>query len=112
MDTCIFDSKLTQYKDPFGALPSGQPVVFHIDLPKCYAPERVALVIHEDNMPDEHVDMELLRFTADENVYQCSFEPQHPRLYFYNFCFWENGDCQENSCKENYNQENHHPKDC
>lgn len=93
MDTCIFDSKLTQYKDPFGALPSGQPVVFHVYLPKRFAAERVALIIHADNMPDEQVDMELIRFTADENVYQCSFEPQQPRLYFYNFCFWENDEC-------------------
>ena len=93
METCIFDSKLTQYKDPFGALPSGDPVTFHVYMPKRLAPEKVSLVIHADDMPDREFIMELTHLTADENVYQCVFEPQAPKLYFYNFCFWEKGHC-------------------
>ena len=92
MDTCIFDSKLTQYKDPFGALPSGQSVTFHVYLPKRIAAERVDLVIHTDDSPDVDVPMELVRFTADENVYQCVFCPARPKLYFYNFRFVDNGE--------------------
>ena len=91
MDTCIFDSKLTQFKDPFGALPSGQSVTFHVYLPKRIAAERVDLVIHTDDSPDVDIPMELVRFTADENVYQCVFCPARPKLYFYNFRFVDNG---------------------
>ena len=57
METCIFDSKLTQYKDPFGALPSGDPVTFHVYMPKRLAPEKVSLVIHADDMPDREFIM-------------------------------------------------------
>ena len=89
MDTCIFDSKMIQYKDPFGAVPSGHPVVFHVYLPKSIAPDEVSLVIHADYMPDQRVPMEMVRFTADENIYRCTFEPKEPKLYFYNFAYAE-----------------------
>jgi len=92
VDTCIFDSKLTLYKEPFGAIPTEQPVVFHVYLPKRYAAEKVALIIHADDMPDVEVRMEMVEITPDDNIYRCEFKAEKPKLYFYNFRFWENGE--------------------
>ncbi len=91
MDTCIFDSKLTKFKDPFGAVKAGQTVVFHVNLPKRIAAEQMTLLIHCDLQPDQQIPMELQDMDVDKNVYSCSFETTEPELYFYDFCYWEDG---------------------
>ena len=93
MDTCIYDSKLPEYKEPFGAVPSGQKVKFHVYLPKTVAPVKVSLVLHVDNMPDEEYEMELVHFTGNENIYGVDFLPERPKLYFYSFCYWDEWGC-------------------
>lgn len=91
MDTCIFDSKLTEYKSPFGAVPSKHPVTFHIKLPKDIASEFVCLVLHSDNEADCEISMELVEYTANENIYSTVFLPEEPKLYFYSFSFLAEG---------------------
>lgn len=91
MDTCIFDSKLTEYKSPFGAVPSNSPVTFRIKLPKNIAPEFVCLVLHADGEEDKEIPMELVEYTANENIYTTVIVPTEPKLYFYSFSFLAEG---------------------
>ncbi len=93
MNTCMFDSKLLEYKKPFGAVPSGSFVTLRIYLPKNIAPERVSMILRADDRCDKEYPMELLEYTANENIYEVQFLPIEPKLYFYSFLYCTQGNC-------------------
>ncbi len=87
MEACLFDSTLLEYKAPFGAVKTGEEVVFHLHLAKCATLLAPRLVIYKADHYDEphYVPMALERVKMDYNVFSCSFVQETPALLFY--CF-------------------------
>ena len=52
MDFCIYDSRLTDFKEPFGAVPAGTAVRFCMHLPKALCPRLVEFVLCSDGEAD------------------------------------------------------------
>ena len=75
------------YKAPFGAVKTGEEVVFHLHLAKCATLLAPRLVIYKADHYDEphYVPMALERVKMDYNVFSCSFVQETPALLFY--CF-------------------------
>lgn len=91
MEGCIYNSRLPQYKEPFGAVAAGETVTFRLHLPKSYAPNGVFLLLFGDDLPEQPLPMSLEEVCSEENIYRCDFCPPEPRLYFYHFRFWQQG---------------------
>ena len=45
MDFCIYDSRMTCFKEPFGAVTAGTPVRFSIHLPKDFAVRQAQMAL-------------------------------------------------------------------
>ena len=94
MDFCIYDSRLTDFKEPFGAVPAGTAVRFCVHLPKELCPRLVEFVLCSDGEADRFFAMELDGCTLRYNCYRFTFTPPRPKLYFYYFqVTGENGVC-------------------
>ena len=94
MDFCIYDSRLTDFKEPFGAVPAGTAVRFCVHLPKELCPRLVEFVLCSDGEADRFFAMELDGCTLRYNCYRFTFTPPRPKLYFYYFQVTvENGVC-------------------
>lgn len=94
MDFCIYDSRLTDFKEPFGAVPAGTAVRFCVHLPKELCPRSVEFVLCSDGEADRFFAMELDGCTLRYNCYRFTFTPPRPKLYFYYFQVTvENGVC-------------------
>ena len=94
MDFCIYDSRLTDFKEPFGAVPAGTAVRFCVHLPKELCPRLVEFVLCSDGEADRFFAMELDGCTLRYNSYRFTFTPPRPKLYFYYFQVTvENGVC-------------------
>lgn len=91
MEGCIYNSRLPQYKEPFGAVAAGETVTFRLHLPKSCAPNGVFLLLFGDDLPEQPLPMSLEEVGSEENIYRCDFCPPEPRLYFYHFRFWQQG---------------------
>ena len=82
---CLFDSRLPEYKRPFGAVAHQTPVRFRLRLPKDWIVTRAALVLCADDQPEQPLEMDFLRAEPSFNLYQVIFTPPEPRLWFYHF---------------------------
>ena len=82
----LFDSKLSQFKTPFGVLKPGEGCTIHIQIPVSCLTERVELLLLREDAAAER-EIALQRQTADE-LYECwggTFSLERAGLYFY--CF-------------------------
>lgn len=93
MDTtfCVFDSRQSFYKSPFGAVTPQTPVNFQICLPKNLAAEEVNMILVSDGQKDRPLPMLLTKSTQAENIYSITFVPQETGLIFYYFSLIESG---------------------
>lgn len=85
MDFCIYDSRLSAFKQPFGAVAAGETVRFSIHLPKNLCVKSAHLVLCCDGESDRFFPMQLDECTMRYNCYSIHFVAQHPKLYFYYF---------------------------
>ena len=85
MDFCIYDSRMTCFKEPFGAVTAGTPVRFSIHLPKDLAVRQAQMALCRDGEADQFLPMELERCDMRLNCYTLTYTPARPCLYFYYF---------------------------
>ena len=85
MDFCIYDSRMSVFKQPFGAVAAGTQVQFSIHLPKDVLPQKVEFVLCSDGETDRSFPMQFLRGNLRLNRYTVTFTPTRPKLYFYYF---------------------------
>ena len=69
MDFCIYDSRMTCFKEPFGAVTAGTPVRFSIHLPKDFAVRQAQMALCRDGEADQFLPMELERCDMRLNCY-------------------------------------------
>lgn len=85
MDFCIYDSRLSDYKEPFGAVRAGTAVRFSVRLPKDVCPQLVEFALCSDGEADRFFPMQLDGCTLRYNRFSYTFTPPRPKLYFYYF---------------------------
>lgn len=85
-----YDSHNEFYKQPFGAVPAGQPVTFTVKTPKFIDPNLTLLVFGDGDgqHPAAVVNSELTGWDEAYDFRTCRFTPPLPGLYFY--CFEAN----------------------
>lgn len=82
----LFDSKLSQFKTPFGVLHPAQDCVLHIQIPvSCQTVHVELLLLREDGTPEREVPMQKQSETELYECFGCTFSLEQAGLYFY--CF-------------------------
>lgn len=82
----LFDSKLSQFKTPFGVLHPGKPCTIHIQIPVSCRTTRVQLLLLRENCSTEReIEMSLQERGELYECYGCTFALERAELYFY--CF-------------------------
>ena len=82
----LFDSKLSQFKTPFGVLHPGKPCTMHIQIPVSCRTTRVQLLLLRENCATEReIEMSLQERGELYECYGCTFALERAELYFY--CF-------------------------
>lgn len=82
----LFDSKLSQFKTPFGVLHPGKPCTMHIQIPVSCRTTRVQLLLLRENCDTEReIEMSLQERGELYECYGCTFALERAELYFY--CF-------------------------
>lgn len=85
MDFCFFDSRLTTFKSPFGAVPAGSKVQFSVCLPKQLCASLVELVLFGDEQEKQSVALSFQECDLRRNRYSASVSFSQPQLLFYYF---------------------------
>ena len=88
VEKIIYNSKKTEYKSHFGALPTNKICTFSIDILKSENPDCATMCVRKDG----HVDfvsypMVFLCEVGDYLRFSCEICLRHPSLYFYRFEF-------------------------
>lgn len=85
MDFCIYDSRLSAFKQPFGAVAAVKLCAFPSTFQKIFVMKSAHLVLCCDGESDRFFPMQLDECTMRYNCYSIHFVAQHPKLYFYYF---------------------------
>ena len=82
----LFDSRLSQFKSPFGTLQPGQACRMQIQIPvDCQTVRTELVLLQEDGTPLRREEMEKCEATALYETWRCTFCLTEPALYFYYF---------------------------
>ena len=82
----LFDSKISQFKTPFGTLTPGQNCTLHIHIPSTVQATAVTCLIrNEDQSPALSVPMEYQKKKGAYDIFGGRFSFQTVGLYFYHF---------------------------
>ncbi len=82
----LFDSKKTEYKNPFGCLQPGQMCRLHIRIPESVKTSAVTVVVTRENgAPFMEVPMHLAQQEAPYDIWAGELSFAEPGLYFYYF---------------------------
>ena len=82
----LFDSKLSQFKTPFGVLKPGEDCTIHIQIPVSCQTEHVELLLlREDGAPEREIGMQRQETGALYECFGCTFALERAGLYFYYF---------------------------
>ena len=82
----LFDSKLSQFKTPFGVLRPGEVCTLHIQIPVSCRTEHVELLLlQEDGTPAREVSLSRQETGALYECFGAAFSLERAGLYFY--CF-------------------------
>ena len=80
----LFDSRLSQFKSPFGTLQPGQACQMQIQIPvDCQTVRTELVLLQEDGTPLRREEMEKCEATALYETWRCTFCLTEPALYFY-----------------------------
>lgn len=83
----VFDSRNTEYRNPFGAVAEGTEVFFRLRLPRSLGCRRALLRVRENEGEDCSYALFWAGETGDgEEWWNCHFAPSHTGLYWYDFC--------------------------
>lgn len=102
----LYDSKLLQYKKPFGCLRQDESCTIHIDIPcHCHTLEVYLCVENDAKTIDLQIPLSLSAKTEDYETYEGTFSLSECDLYFYHFLIvtedttftlWKEGEDQTN----------------
>ena len=82
----LFNSRQTQFKDPFGTLKPGQVCTLHIHIPLSVAARTVTCdIMYEDGRPAIEVAMTQTEKMGAYAIFRGEFAFSHTGLYFYRF---------------------------
>lgn len=82
----LFDSKQTQFKQPFGTLIPGQMCTLHIHIPASVQTVRAEIVLcYEDGSPARYIEMRMVENRYPYEIWGGSFSMFAPGLSFYYF---------------------------
>ncbi|MBR3289216.1 MAG: glycoside hydrolase family 13 protein, partial [Clostridia bacterium] len=83
----FFHSRLTEYRDPFGAVAAGTAVHFRVRLPVQWHCSAVSLRLWQSEQPLREDGMFWAGRTEDDasEWWECHFTPTEPALYHYDF---------------------------
>ena len=82
----LFDSKLSQFKDPFGTLVPGQKCTLHIHVPSSVQATQVTCKLHyQDHSLAREFSLLLLEKKGAYDIFRGEFSIDQPGLYFYFF---------------------------
>ncbi|MBQ5754875.1 MAG: glycoside hydrolase family 13 protein, partial [Oscillospiraceae bacterium] len=84
-----FNSTLSFYKTPFGAVPAGTPVSFTVSLPQKMGQLQPRLILRPDGEEAGQLMMEAAGLKDGRYLYTASFTPTRAGLYFYHFDLWQ-----------------------
>ena len=87
MSLVLYDSRISRFKDPFGAVPTGTEVSFTVYLPKLHLTGPPQLKLFNMDEWDDPIDvpMNLVEVDAVASMYRCVITPKRPALYAYYF---------------------------
>ena len=82
----LFDSRLSQFKSPFGTLRPGQSCRLQMQIPvSCLTVRAELVLLQEDGTPLRREAMEKCCQTQLYETWRCTFCLTEPALYFYYF---------------------------
>ncbi len=82
----LYDSKLSQYKTPFGTLVPDQECTLHVHVPMGVQATRVTCeLLYDDHTTAQVISMELAEKKGAYDIFRGSFSIPYPALYFYFF---------------------------
>ncbi len=82
----LYDSKLPQFKTPFGTLTPGQECTLHIHVPASVQAASVTCeLLYEDHSPAQIVTLTLQEQKGAYQIFGGTFSLKEPALYFYFF---------------------------
>ena len=82
----LFDSKLPQFKTPFGTLLPGQGCILHIHIPEAVPTTKAECIIcHPDGRLHKAVTMAFAEQIGAYRIYRGEFSLEDTGLYFYHF---------------------------
>ena len=82
----LYDSKLPQFKTPFGCLTPGQVCTLHMHIPASVQATKVTLnLLYQDNTPAQTAELHFLEAKGAYHIFRGEFSIPHTGLYFYYF---------------------------
>lgn len=86
----IYNSRLPEYKTPFGAVKTGQTVTFTLRVPTNYGCETPFLFMQKDGEDMLQIAMQCAGTEQDTRIFTLEYTAAGPGLYFYYFDLWIN----------------------
>ena len=82
----LFDSKLPEFKTPFGTLTPGQVCTLHVHIPAAVKTQRAEIVLcYENGSPARYLEMKLEAQRGAYEIWEGTFSLFAPGLHFYYF---------------------------
>ena len=82
----LYDSKLPQFKKPFGTLTPGESCTLHIHIPASVQATKVTMnLLYQDNTPAQTAELSYLESKGAYQIFRGEFSIAAPGLYFYYF---------------------------
>lgn len=83
--SCIYHSRETACKSPYGAVPAGQTVTFSTYPKREHGTEHITLWVEEDGCAPQAYPMRWYGLAGARDRYSVTFTPDRPGLYWYYF---------------------------
>ncbi len=81
----IFDSRSSLYKQPFGAVLTGQPVRIRVCIPRHLGVLRMTMLVKHDMGELSTQNMEFIHMQGSGDIYECTLTLSGSGVYFYYF---------------------------
>ncbi len=84
--SAFFDSRDTEYRFPFGAVPERTPVTFRVCMPRDWGCHAATLLVNRDDLPPVEIPMAWAGMRGDSHEWWAiSYTPDTAGLYWYGF---------------------------
>ena len=87
---CRFNSRKTEYKEPFGAVKKDTEVRYYLEIESSVYPRDVTLLVRRDGEEIKPIRTEYIGMNMGFSSFRAVFTPEKEGLYFYSFSFNSN----------------------